>query len=424
MERRVDTWSRPFVKAGWIRTVLVMTVLVMTVPLLADDWTQFRGTDRDGTSAEKGLHAWTSETGPREVWRRPIGSGYSGITAVEGRLFTMDSDGEKEYAVALDAATGSEAWRVPVGGLFRNDFGDGPRSTPTYDDGKVYTVASLGHLNAHRASDGKILWTVSFKERFGSELPQWAFSSAPLVFGELLIVEVGGKDGPAVAAFNKATGDVVWTAHEGELAYSSPIAIDFGGVRQIVVMTKGEVFALDGAGKTLWRTEFVPELGIKPAPPVFVAPDLLFVSASYDAGAKAFRLSQKDGKIVAEDAWETRFMRNHFNGSVALDGHLIGFDKATLKCLDAATGEMTWAKRGLGKGSLIRTDDLLIILGERGQLVLAEADTAAYTELASHPVLSGRTWTQPTLAGGHLYLRDQDEIVSLDLTAGAGGGDA
>jgi outer membrane protein assembly factor BamB len=165
----------------------------------------------------------------------------------------------------------------------------------------------------------------------------------------------------------------------------------------------------------LWSFQFDPRGAIKPAPPIFIAPDLVFVSASYGIGAKVVRLREKEGSIAAELVWKGTQMRNHFNGSVALDGTVYGFDTATLACVDALTGETCWTRRRLGKGSLIAADGMLIILSERGKLVLAEATPRAYTELAAHQVLSGRCWTQPSLWDGQLYLRNHDELVRLDL---------
>lgn len=225
----------------------------------------------------------------------------------------------------------------------------------------------------------------------------------------------GGSDDRTVAAFERATGELLWTGGAGDISYSSPIVVAFNGIRQIVFLTKNGLTALGLDGETLWTSEFVPELGIKPAPPVFVAPDLIFASASYEAGAKVVRLVADGESVAVEDVWEHRFMRNHFNGSVDVDGHLCGFDKAFLKCIEASSGEQTWVKRGLGKGSLIKVDGKLIVLSERGKLVLFEANPAAAVELASHQVLSGRCWTQPTLADGRLYLRNGSEMVALDL---------
>lgn len=382
----------------------------------AADWPQYRGPGRDGVSLETGLVDGWGESGPTELWRVPIGAGYSSISVVGDRLFTMDSEGDREFVIAFDAATGGELWRVDVGEMFENDFGNGPRSTPTHVDGVLYTMSSLGRLSALRAENGDELWRHELRAEFGSILPNWAFTSSPLVLGDAVIVELGGSENRTVGAFDRASGELRWTAGDGDIAYSSPIVVPFNGVTQIVFLTKAGLSAISPDGEVLWSSEFVPELGIKPAPPVFVPPDLLFVSASYDAGAKVVRLVAEDASVGVEEVWEDSLMRNHFNGSVAVDGHLCGFDKAFLKCIDAASGEQTWVRRGLGKGSLIKADGKLIVMGERGKLALFAADAAAARELASHQVLTGRCWTQPTLADGRLFVRNGSDMVALDLS--------
>lgn len=382
----------------------------------AADWPQFRGPNRDGHSAETGLtHGW-GEGGPPELWRVPIGAGYSGISIVGGRVYTMDSDAESEFLVAFDASSGERVWRTKVGALFHNDFGNGPRATPTFSDGVLFTIGSLGKLAAASAADGSVLWSRDLQADFGSELPNWAFASSPLVLGDAVIVEIGGSKNRTVGAFDRRSGETLWTGGRGEIVYSSPIAVEFNGVTQIIFLVKNGLIALSPSGETLWRSEFVPDLGIKPAPPVFVEPDLIFASASYDAGAKVVRMVADGDSVGVEELWQHRLMRNHFNGSIAVDGHLCGFDKAFLKCIEASTGEQTWVKRGLGKGSLIQADGKFIVLSERGQLALFESDPTRMVELASHQALTGRCWTQPALADGRLYLRNNEEIVAFELS--------
>jgi outer membrane protein assembly factor BamB len=276
-------------------------------------------------------------------------------------------------------------------------------------------MGSRGRLAALNVASGEVVWHVEISEAFGSELPTWAFSNAPIVEDNLLITEVGGTGDRAVAAFDKKTGEVRWTGQEASLAYSSPIRVDFGGVRQFVFLLQQKIVALDREGDELWSVPFAPDLDIKPASPVFIEPDLILVSASYDTGAKVVRIKAEEGSITAEEVWTSRFMRNHFNSSIALDGYLYGFDAATLRAMNAETGERGWAKRGLGKGSLIYVDGMFIVLSERGKLLLLEATSESYRELAAHQVLEGRCWTQPTLWKGRLYLRNHSEMVCLDL---------
>jgi len=378
-------------------------------------WFQYRGPSRDGISVETGLTKTFGPSGPKTLWRIPIGAGFSAVSVVGDRLYTMHAEGGQEFAICLDAATGRKIWSTPIGAIFNNEYGDGPRSTPTVEGDVAYVHGSQGRLAALKLGDGSVIWQVELRQAFEGDLPTWAFTSAPLLIGDMVIIESGGKGARAVAAFDKRTGALRWTSHEDQIVYSSPLPIEFKGRQQIVVMTKREVIGLDLKGQRLWGFPFAPDGTIKPAPPVFVAPDLIFVSASYGIGAKVARLVAEGETITAQPVWEGVQMKNHFNGSVSIGNHLYGFDTATLKCIEATTGKTLWAKRGLGKGSLIVANGMLIILGETGELVLAEATHEAYRELARANVLEGRSWTQPTLWQGRLYLRNHTELVALDL---------
>jgi len=407
-----------FRRMAWAGLILILTWvagLVAGEDASSPGWFQYRGPNRDGKSSETGLvHSWDS-SGPREVWRVPVGAGFSAITIVGNRLFTMDSDEQTEYALSLDAESGKTIWRVPVGPIFKDVNGDGPRSGPTVDSDLVFVLGSRGHLMALSTASGEVVWQLQYQDAFDSTLPTWAFSTAPLVDGDLLIMEVGGSGERAIAALEKRTGEIRWTAQEANVAYSSPIVLELGGIKQFVFLLQQRIVAVNREGEELWRVPFAPKLDIKPALPLFVAPDLVMVAASYDTGAKVVRLAAEDGSVTAQEVWTSRFMRSHFNTSIALDEHIYGFDSATLRCLDAKTGERGWAKRGLGKGSLIYADGMFIVLSERGKLVLLEATPEGYRELASHQVLKGRCWTAPSLWNGQLYVRNHTELVRLDL---------
>ncbi len=397
--------------------LVLLTVSGLAVAgLPASEWPQFRGPQRDGLSVDTDLLSTWPESGPPELWRVPIGTGYSGMAVVGTRLFTMDSDTEREFAVCLDASSGKELWRTPIGPLFESYFGNGPRSTPTIDGDRVYVLGGQGRLAALQASDGEIVWRVNYQESFGSVLPEYGFSTSALVVGDLLIVQPGGSDGNAVAALDKHTGEVRWAVHDDAAGYSSPLLVEVDGARQLVLMTPKDLLGVSVSGDVVWTQPFAADQEIKPAMPVFVAPDLLFFSSGYDVGSIALRLEVEGGVAMAKEAWQDRLMRNHFNTSVAVGGDIYGFDNATLKCISAETGEEQWAKRGgLGKGSLIYADGHLIVLTESGKLLLVEATAKKYREIAGHQVLSGRCWTSPSMASGRVHLRNQKEIVSLDL---------
>lgn len=399
----------------------ISLTLLAAGPAAAFDWPQFRGVNRDGVSAETDLpRSWPAE-GPRVLWKRSIGEGYSGISVAGDRLYTMDSDGTVEYVLALEAGSGKEVWRVPAGPKLLDSMGNGPRTTPTLDGGiggTVYAMGSHGRLLALKAADGAKIWEVDLPQAFGAKRPNWGYSGSPLIDGDLLILEVGGTDNRGVVAFEKATGKVRWGALDGDAAYSSPVLMTIGGIKQYVVPRRAgsQTVALRTDGSVLW-THPGPFSVIASA--LFIPPDKVYVSGGDDAGAVLMRIKTEGGNpavATVEELWKIRTMKNHFNNAVLVGDHLYGFDNATLKCLSVATGEQTWASRGLGKGSLLAADgNLLIILSDTGTLLLAEANPGAYTELARFQAMEGKAWTAPALANGRLYLRDQDEIMALEM---------
>ena len=300
------------------------------------------------------------------------------------------------------------------GAKFTEQRGDGPRSMPTVHGDSVFALGAEGKLYALDARDGTKLWAHNFVAEFDSKIPTWGFSSSPLIEGDLVLVEAGGKDDQAIVAFDKTSGDVVWTTHTDEVGYSSPIAIDFGGVRQIIFLTSKTLLSLaPKSGQIYWKYPW-PE-GINIATPIFIPDDKIFISASYDKGAVLLKMIADENGIGIEEVWKSRVMKNHFNSSVLQGDYLYGFDNAILTCIEVNSGEEQWRQRGFGKGSLLLADGYLIILGDGGKLALVEANPSEYREKARFQLFDDKCWTVPTLAGGRLYLRNQKEMVCLDL---------
>ena len=400
----------------WVLAV-VIAGLLGAMGLSATDWPQFRGPDREGTVGDAGLLDSWVEGQPKVVWRQAIGTGYSAVSAVGDRLYTMDADESQEHVLSLDAATGETVWKVEAGEFVQAELGDGgPRSTPAVADGVVYTTTSQAILLALTAEKGELLWKKDLKEM--GPAPRFGYASSALVDGEVVILEVGDKEkAPGIVALNRKTGELVWSSLEGPAGYSSAIVAEIGGVRQYVSFRRAgqEAVALATDGEVLWRFP-TPDALAAVVMPIFVAPDQIFVSTSDDSfGGHMLRVIPGDDGFTVEELWSERLMRNHFNTSVLVEGNLFGFDNGTLRCLDAATGEKRWGKRGFGKGSVVAAGDLLYILSDAGLVVLARATPDGFAELGRLQAMEGRSWTAPSLANGRLYLRDFDEIVSLDI---------
>jgi outer membrane protein assembly factor BamB len=397
---------------------LSLAVSVLTAgSCLAADWSQYRGPNRQGTTPLPSLAVGWPEGGPEIAWRRPIGGGYSSVVGAGGRLFTMEATAADEAVLALDAETGETIWRVPVGPFVEAELGDGgPRSTPAVADGAVVAVSSQGRLVALSAADGELAWQQDLTE--WGPVPRFGYSMSPLVDGDLVIVEAGERQQePGVLAFDRATGELRWSALEGPTGYASPVVAAIGGVRQYVFARFTEVVSLSVDGEVLWRHELPPHAAIPM--PVLVGADRVFVSSSEDTfGSRLLQVTREGDGYRTEELWNQRLMRNHFNGSVEVGGFLYGFDNGTLRCLDAASGERRWARRGFGKGSLVAAGDLLLVLGDGGLTALVHADAAGYREAGRLQLTAGgRAWTEPSVIGGRLLVRDFDEIVSLELTS-------
>ncbi len=397
-------------------TAVVAACLGPVAELSAADWPQYRGPRRHGTSSESALLTRWGPGEPREVWRREIGAGYSGVTVVDGRAYTMAAGPEEEVTLCLDAETGATLWETGVGPSKESDLGDtGPRSTPTVVGDTVYTASSAGRLVALSTADGSVRWSRDFE----GDAPRFGFSVSPLVDGERVILETGADDqGPGVIALDRASGELLWSALQGPAGYSSPIVAEIDGVRQYVFFRRAgnEVVSVSTEGEPLWSHATAALAVI--TTPIFHPPDRIFVASADDQfGGSMLRIRKGEDGFEVEELWNDRLMRNHFSTSVLVGGDLYGFDNGTFRCLDAETGERRWSKRSFGKGSLVAAGGLLFVLSDGGTLALVEASPDAYRELGRVPAMTGRAWTSPSLANGRLFVRDFNEIVSFDVGA-------
>ncbi|HKI03838.1 MAG TPA: PQQ-binding-like beta-propeller repeat protein [Thermoanaerobaculia bacterium] len=387
---------------------------------LAADWPQFRGPNRDGISPETAvLKSWPA-SGPKVLWKVPLGEGYSQVVSAKGRLFTLAGQGGDEVAAALDAATGKQVWRVRIDRKYESGQGNGPRSTPTVDGDLVYVLSASGKLAALRTANGQVAWQHDLRGEYGANPPGWGVSTSPLVEGNLLVVNVGGTGNKSIVAFDKTSGKPVWTSQNDGAGYSAPIAITVRGVRQIIVFTADAIVSVSPKdGKLFWRSPWKTDYDVNAATPVFFPPDKLFVSSGYGTGSTLFQIRAGDGGASAVEVWKSRGMKNQFSSSVLHNGILYGFDDGTLKAMEAGTGKERWKQRGFGHGSLILAGGHLIVLSDRGKLALLPATPEEYRELGSAQVLDGKCWTSPSLADGRLYVRNEEQLIALDWKGAA-----
>lgn len=426
---------RPF-PSFLLRAALLAALSTTTFPatLPAEpaeiSWNQFRGPDRSAVFQGTDLLRTWPEGGPREVWRQPLGSGFSGFASAGDRFFTAFAEKGRSYLASFRLESGEEVWRLEIGPSFTDEFGTGPRATPSLADDKVIVLSARGRLVAAEIATGREIWQVDLFEDFGfygaqmsvsgmtepgHQLPQWGYTASPLVEHGLVLVDTGHGEGESFLAFDLATGAKKWGALDSPVGYSSPLAITVGDSRHLVVQTPEEVVGLGTDGRIRWRHSWFYSV----AQPLFLPPDRIFVSTvNQETTARVFRIGadEEGSGFTTETVWENRSMRNFWNSSLAFRGAVYGFDNATLRCLDGATGELRWAKRGLGKGTVLVADTLLLILNDQGLLIIAEATAERYRELGRLQVFdASRTWSPPSVVGGILLLRGPETMVALDL---------
>ncbi|HLJ92829.1 MAG TPA: PQQ-binding-like beta-propeller repeat protein [Gemmataceae bacterium] len=407
----------------WIRGLVAC--LLCAAIAQAGDWPQWLGPNRDGSSAEV-VAAWKES--PKVLWRHPAGEGNSSPVVAQERVFihAKVKDKNEETVVALDAATGKELWQsTHPRAEFKSLFGNGPRATPAVAGDNLYTFGITGVLRCQAARTGKQLWEVDTLKEFGAQNLRFGMSCSPLVDADRVLVNVGGKDA-SVVAFNKDTGAVVWKALADRASYSSPIVLGQGKERQIIFLTQQGLVSLNPSdGSLFWRFPLMDLLLESSSTPVRAGDFLVASSITY--GSVGLRLEAKDDKPSATQVWKNDSLTCYFSTPVAVGAehlYLVSGTKppafstqATLHCIDIRTGKELWRRAKVGKyhAALLRTgNQKLLLLEEAGDLVLLDPDPKEYRELARSKIC-GETWAHPALANGRLYVRDNKEVVCLQL---------
>ena len=380
------------------------------------DWPQWRGPNQDGISHETSLAQTWPEEGPKVLWRLPLSGGFSSVAVASGAAYTMTGTEEGEFVVAVDPQQGSVLWKTRVGDLFVDEeYGSGPRATPTIADGRLYALGGTGALVCLDAKTGRQHWGFNVVEKFGTENAEFGASASPVVVGNKLILVAGKSQGKSLVCLDKHSGETIWTALDDKAGYATPALCDVAGVPVLVVFTAKAlvVVSLDD-GRELWRHPWETTMDQNVATPV-CHDGKVFISSRNTTGSILFQFSFDGGSLKAEPVWESRDMKNYLSTCVLVGGYLYGFNATRLTCIDFNSGEAAWRESGFNKGSLIAVDKRLIILGERGELALAEAAPDKYREISKFQLFDTLTWIVPALADGRLYVRNDKELVCLDL---------
>ncbi len=405
------------------RVLFVGAFLLTAVgPAVADDWPQWRGPNRDGVWPDAPrLERLPAELKPR--WRRPVGGGYGGVAAAGGRVYLMDrlkQPREVERALCLDAATGKELWAHEYAVSYgKMEYGNGPRSTPTVHGGRVYTFGALGHLHCLDAATGKVVWARDTVKDFNGRVPTWGHACSPLLDGERLVVQVGGRPDACLVALERGTGKEIWRSLPDRPGYSSPVLLDTGNGRLLVYWTPEHVAGLEPeTGKVRWRVPFEGiTYDVSISDPVFA--DGVLLASNYWSGSKALLLDGRGGEPRV--AWEGRQLSLLMSTPLVRDGHAYALDRHRgLKCVELHGGKVKWegehiTPRGTNpQATLVWAGERALALNERGELLLLELSPRGCRRLGQAKVI-GRTWAHPAYAGGCIFARSDVEVVCVPL---------
>lgn len=419
-----------------LTNLIFATSIVALLPASqAVEWTQYRGPNHDGVSSEKILQSWPAN-GPRELWKVPLNAGFSSFAVGSGKAFTLVTravnGADQEVCLALDAATGKEIWAVALGiakydkggnsGAPDNNGGDGPRSTPSFDDGRVYTLSGRLVLKCLDAENGKAIWTKDLVAENQGRVITWENAASPMIDGDLIYV-VGGGAEESLLAIDKKDGHVVWKGESDSMTHSTPVAATILGERQVIFFTqKGLVSAAAKTGKVLWRYPFRYSTSTAMSP--IVSGDIVYCSAGYGVGAGACKITKTGDGFEATRLWfePANVLNNHWSTPVCQDGYLYGlfgfkeFARAPLKCVEIATGKVLWSKPGFGPGGCLLVDGHVLVLSDAGDLVLVKATPSDYQEVARAHAVTGKCWSAPALSDGHIFARSTKEGACLDVS--------
>jgi len=383
------------------------------------EWPGFRGGSRDSIVSGVRIPTDWNSSPPGEIWRRPVGPGWSSFAVVGGRLYTQEQRGEEEIVACYAAATGEPVWIHRETTRFWEPMaGAGPRATPTVHDGKVYALGATGILNALDAADASPVWRRDAAADTGAKTPEWGFASSPLIVDNLAIVHTGGEGGKAVVAYDLETGEPRWFAPAGTTSYSSAHLTTIDGVRQVLMLTgDGATSLAPEDGTVLWEHAWPMEGGARIVQPAITDDGDVLIGTGFGMGLRRIALTGGAERWTVEERWTSTGLKPYFNDLVVHRGHAYGFDGRILSCVELATGERKWkgGRYGHGQMMLLADQDLLIVLSEQGELALVSADPEGYSELARMPAIEGKTWNHPVLAGGVLYVRNGEEMAAFRL---------
>lgn len=380
-------------------------------------WTDFRGPRRDGHYDQMPIPTTWPREGLPLLWRQPAGGGYASFVIAEGRAFTIEQRRDREVVAAYDIKTGRELWTHSWRAEFRERMGgDGPRATPTWDEGRVYALGATGEFRCLDGASGDVIWSRNILTDNGARNLTWGMAASPLIVDDKVIVLPGGRSGASIVAYDKHNGEVVWKALNDQQAYTSPMLVRLAGQRQILVVSAQRAMGVTVEdGSVLWDYPWVTQYGINVAQPIVVDENHFFISAGYGHGAALLQVRETTEGMEVQPVWSNINMKNKFTSSVLHQGYVYGLDEAILACIDVRTGKRMWKGGRYGYGQVLLASGHLIVLTERGDLVFVKATPEGHQEVARFSAIRGKTWNHPAIADGILLVRNANEMAAFSL---------
>jgi len=404
---------------AYVLSMLTVATAFPQAKPVSPSWTQWGGPLRDFHTQAANIAPQWPPAGPKVLWKRPLGEGYSSLLTDGTTIWTMYGRAGQEIVMAADATNGKTLWEHSSPVLFRSDapdMGNGPHATALIVGDRLFAVGTTGLVQCLDKKSGKFLWS---RELGGSSLV-YGYSSSPIAYRDLLILPAGGK-GRAVVALHQKDGSTAWQRLDFDNAYSSPILINIEGLDQLVTVMKDAVFAVNPLnGDLQWRISHQASYGLNVSAPVLCPGNILFVSSEYDAGAKGIQLKREGNRVIAKEIWSTNRLRLH-HGNAVMSGGVLLFSSggkgsvAVLTAIDPTTGKIHWQNRTFGKATFVEANGKVIVIDQDGDIALATASPQGINVISRTPMLNSIAWTPPTLVGTKLYIRDRTQMIALEL---------
>jgi outer membrane protein assembly factor BamB len=383
------------------------------------DWPGFRGAKRDGKLTGVKLDRDWQAHPPKELWRRRVGPGWSSFAVIGDRAFTQEQRGDQEAVVAFDVKTGREIWAHLDKTRFEEVVaGAGPRGTPTFDQGKLYTLGGSGRLNCLDAATGNVAWTRDMAADAGAKPPMWGFSGSPLVADGVVTVFAGGADGKGVMGYDAQSGKLKWSGGKAKHSYSSTQLASWSGEDQVLLVSDFGLESFDPAtGKLLWEHEWIQQEMFRVVQPLILG-DLVLIGTGMGIGTRALKVEGGGESWQANEAWTSKELKPYFNDCVEHEENAYGLDGPIMVCIDLETGKKRWKKGRYGHGQVLLVADsglLVLVTEDSGEVVLVEANPERHIELGRFKALSGKTWNHPVISGDKLLVRNGEEMACFKL---------